>query len=209
MRQSLKCQKIYDPKNNYCFKVSLKAEYIKASKTFNLWLTRCKYDKIRMKWGIVETVTNPFLVKEHFPYMGKYVKWHDFSADGLSEKQIELVVHLAGNRDSKGLRKGQKTRKLGKNNKPLWEITEYPDIPDIQESDTKPKNLILSYHPRYEVGQGKRREFEKARIAAHDYTLTEAQLSLPPSKLTKLLKSRNPKLVEAFKKDILELGFSL
>lgn len=57
-------------------------------------------------------------------------------------------------------------------------------------------------------GKGKEREFKNARDAALWPEATEEQLSLPKDELTKLLNARLPALMEEFKKDMEELGFT-
>lgn len=57
-------------------------------------------------------------------------------------------------------------------------------------------------------GEGKERNFEAARDSAVWPEATEEQLSLPKEELKKLLEERLPGLMQEFKKDMLELGFT-
>lgn len=128
-------------------------------------------------------------VVKHFPEFKRFLKWHLMSSDGPMH-YFSNVVYFAGDRDYNGLLKGEQKVKKNKEGLPMFE-----------EDGETPVYTGL-------VGEGKEREFDAARRAAVWPEATDEQLSLPKDELIKLLAERLPALLEEFKKDMEELGFT-
>jgi hypothetical protein len=138
-----------------------------------------------------------------FPELAHLIKWHLTGADGPMH-YIVNTVYLAGNRDHRGLLKGEKRQlRNGKTKQGVWERVvrnekgESVAVGKWIDSDEAPKELLtVAWEPVWIVGEGKERE------------ATDEQLCASPEELERMLLERLPTLMAEFKRDIESIGFT-
>ena len=153
-------------------------------------------------------------IAKHFPELAPFIKWHLTSADEPMH-YVANAVYLAGNRDFKGLLKGefrQHTSRGSQNNGvagvPNWTL-EIPEgiATDIYAKE-KPAPVLVEWKAYGTTGEGKERQLDAARKVAIWPEATDEQLSAEPAELTKVLLARLPKLMEEFQTAVESLGFT-
>jgi hypothetical protein len=144
-----------------------------------------------------------------FPELQPLIKWHLTSTDGPMHYLANTVYHAA-NRDCHGLHKGE-SRQLrnGKTGEPAWHLvavndlgeeTEIHQIEKYRDGFDQPKHrYTLEYRPWCRIGEGKARELDHARSAAVWPEATDAELSIEPDELRKVLAARLPALLADFR----------
>jgi hypothetical protein len=146
-------------------------------------------------------------ISKNFPELAKYIKWHLCSSDGPMHYPGN-ALYLAGDKDCWGLRKGE-TRQLrnGKTGVLAWKLEATQDLPKYVHANEKPQETAtLRYVPWSRVGEGKEREFDKARSAAIWPDATDDDLMADD--LKDKLEARLPALMDEFRHDMEELGFT-
>lgn len=164
-----------------------------------------------------------------FPELAPLIQWHLCSSDGPMH-YIANTVYLAGDRDSRGLRKGEKRQLVnGRTKEPVWSLRadatgcalktalgedeDIANLPiyrlqDMLAAPTMPEHAPrLFWEPCWIVGEGKARELDKARAAAIWPEATDAELCAEPDVLRATLAARLPDLLAAFREDITRAGF--
>ena len=159
------------------------------------------------------------MIAEVFPELAPLIKWHLVGADSPMH-YIANTVYLASNRDHNGLLKGE-TRQLrnGKTGLPVWERAVFDQAGERIElpqgfnskwldAETPPADeaVTLRWVPVNTTGEGKEREFDKARNSACWPEATDEQLCLPEAELRALLEARLPGLQAEFRKAMDEIG---
>jgi hypothetical protein len=166
-----------------------------------------------------------------FPELAPLIKWHLVSADGPMH-YIANTVYLAGDRDCRGLRKGE-TRQLrnGRTGEACWELRAVNDGAAIISStptgqgykhdshlplyalvtstdgERPPVAPTLEWVPTLIVGEGKARELDAARRVANWPEATDAQLCAEPAELRAALEARLPALLAEFRAAMVSAGF--
>ncbi len=153
-----------------------------------------------------------------FPEVAHLIPWHLAGADGPMH-YITNTVYMAGDRDHKGLRAGERRQILGRNG-PCWTLrimaedgTE-SDLPGVwansaQGAEPPPVPGRLEWRPNCWIGEGKARDLAAARAAAVWPDATDAELMAEPDELRAALAARLPALLERFRADMLAAGFML
>lgn len=168
---------------------------------------RVKHETGATLW-LSRTGRNHNEVAKHFPHLEKYIKWHDCSNDGPF-CYIANTVYFAGDLDYNGLRKNESKQIInGKSKLPVWKLEKLDTSLIYVDTQNQPADVVLTYQPLLRIGEGKEREFDAARETAIWPDATDEQLSLPKDELTKLLHDRLPILLQEFKHDLEELGFT-
>jgi hypothetical protein len=152
---------------------------------------------------------------EGFCDVAHLIKWHLTGADGPMH-YIVNTVYLAGNRDHRGLLKGEKRQlRNGKTKQGVWERVvrnekgESVAVGKWIDSDEAPKELLtVAWEPVWIVGEGKERDLNAARNAAVWPEATDEQLCASPEELERMLLERLPTLMAEFKRDIESIGFT-
>lgn len=145
-------------------------------------------------------------IAKRFPELAHLIPWHLTSTDGPMH-YLANTVYAAGDRDYRGLRKGE-SRQLrnGKTGELAWIMkgvqTRYHDGP-MPPSDS----VTLHWEPWLIEGEGKARELEHARSHAVWPEATDAELCQEPEALRAALEARLPALLAQFKRDMLAVGF--
>lgn len=157
------------------------------------------------------------VIARHFPKLEKYIKWHMTSSDGPMHYLANTMYH-ASDRDHWGLRKDEKRQLVnGRTNLPVWQAVvknrfgEEVPIHDslapgygwVDSKEPPPRDGNIEWVPRWIVGEGKVPHLEHARSSAvwPDATLEQLQDE-------QALLDRLPALMEEFKRDMEELGFT-
>lgn len=156
------------------------------------------------------------LIREHFPELAPFIKWHGMTPQGPSYYLDNTLWH-AGDRDCWGLGKGEarqivngKTKELGwelvaidetGNTLPTHQLPRYADGPAAPTSTFR-----LEWRPWLRIGEGKKRELDHARATAIWPEATDEELTAPD--LRERLIARLPGLIEAFYKDLQTLGLT-
>lgn len=157
-------------------------------------------------------------IAQHFPGLAPLIKWHLCGTDGPMH-YIANAVYFAGNRDCHGLREGESRQiRNGKTGAPVWRLVattadgrELREIPKYVDSETQPEApaVRVAYEPWLKIGEGKAREFDKARSSAVWPEATDEELSAEPEALRAALTARLPALLAAFRRDMVEVcGFA-
>jgi hypothetical protein len=152
-------------------------------------------------------------IAEHLPQLAPYIKWHLCSGDGPMNYTAD-TVHLAGDRDCWGLRKGEFHQFTDKaSGLPIWQLS-LDGVPGERRiagkpqtvSATEPPPMTLRWKPYGRTGEGKERELDAARRAAIWPEATDEELTAPDLKTR--LAARLPALMAAFRVAVEELGFT-
>jgi len=147
-------------------------------------------------------------VARHFPMLVPYIKWHLVSSD-YPLHYIANTLWFVGDKDCWGLRKGEFRQFKSKvSGLPEWRLKKPEKILECIDAAIPPPPIVLEYEPWGQTGEGKMREFDRARTSAVWPEATHEQLSLPEEELAKLLIARLPALMWDFKKNMKELGFA-
>ena len=146
-------------------------------------------------------------IKKHFPKLTKYIKWHHMSSDGPMHYVANTVYH-ASNRDCYDLLEGEHHQIVnGKTGLPCW-VLKGADVPKYIDSDGQPEAPeAAKYVPFERIGEGKAREFDRARSTAIWPEATDEDLSQSKEDLNKALEARLPALIKNFIIAVTELGF--
>lgn len=157
-------------------------------------------------------------IAQVFPELAHLIRWHLCSTDGPMP-YLANALYFAGDRDFNGLRKGE-TRQLhnGSTGEPAWclkaEIEPGKWVPLHELNGIKYANgerptveYRVAYRARETVGEGKAREFDKARAAAVWPEATDEELSAPREELKAALEARLPALIAAMRADVEAIGF--
>jgi hypothetical protein len=152
-----------------------------------------------------------------FPELVPLIRWHLFDQSGPMH-YVANTVYLAGDRDHRGLRKGeQRQLRNGRTGLPCWELvlanadgTERKHAHEWIDSETMPENPPTAlYRPRMITGEGKERQLDAARSAAVWPEATDEELSQDPALLKDVLLARLPALVTEFRRAMVEdCGFA-
>lgn len=152
-----------------------------------------------------------------FPELAPLIKWHLTSADGPMHYIANTVYH-AGDRDYRGLRKGE-TKQLqnGKTQLPVWTLVAVNEAGDpvmvrtggMLDAAEKPDDpdVRIVYRPYLIVGEGKARELDHARASAVWPEATDEELSAEPEVLRAKLAVRLPGLLMEFRAAMEACGF--
>ena len=127
---------------------------------------------------------------------------------------VANTIHLAGDCDCWGLRKGEFRQFTDKKSGLLlWELTldEVPGVRFLTQnpqvaSAVEPPPVTLQWKPYGREGEGKARELDAARHAAIWPDATDAELTNPG--LKERLDARLPALLAEFRAAVEELGFT-
>lgn len=148
-----------------------------------------------------------------FPELAPYIKWHLCSSDGPMHYIANTVYH-AGDRDYKGLRKGE-SRQLGNGKTKLlsWKLAvvdadgnEVKSPEQYVRSAQRPEcDLRMAYVPWLIHGEGKERDLDAARRCAVWPDATDEELTSPG--LEDRLRDRLPALIAEFRQAVESLGF--
>lgn len=145
-------------------------------------------------------------IEKVFPELAHLIKWHLCGTRGPMH-YVANTVYLAGDRDCRGLRKGEERQVVnGRTGLPCWTL-DTNEAPKTLDSATCPPAPNARYVPWCRVGEGKERQLGAARRAAVWPEASDEQLCLPKEDLTALLVARLPKLLEEFKTDMEAFGF--
>lgn len=147
-------------------------------------------------------------IAKQFPKLAHLPKWHGCTSNGPLHYEAN-TVYLAGDRDYRGLRNGERKRVVDRNGTPGWELL---------RPDRAAENFLYSAEcprapeaPRYvpwnHVGEGKARELDEARSVAIWPEATDAELCAEPDELRAALRARLPKLMQDFRADLEAAGF--
>jgi hypothetical protein len=146
-----------------------------------------------------------------FPELAHLVKWHLTSVDGPMHYIANTVYH-AGNRDYRGLLKGE-TRPLLRGGRPgafcyEWRAEDGRKPYEIG-NDPKHDDAPVTFRPTLQMieGEGKERELDHARASAVWPEATDAELCQEPDALRAVLAARLPSLLAAFRADMEGAGF--
>ena len=150
-----------------------------------------------------------------FPELAPLIRWHLSDSDSPMH-YIANTVYLAGDRDYRGLRKGERRQLVnGRTKLPVWEpVTRNMDGEVITrlgmvDSAAKPQaTFTTEWEPVWVNGEGKERQLDAARRAANWPEATDAQLSLPADELTTLLSARLESLQAQMREAITGAGFA-
>jgi hypothetical protein len=152
-----------------------------------------------------------------FPELAPLIKWHLFDQTGPMH-YVANTVYLAGDRDHRGLRKGEPRQlRNGRTGLPCWELalvnadgTDRKHAFEWIDSETCPQDPPTAlYRPRMIVGEGKARQLDAARSVAVWPEATDAELIQEPEALKAALLARLPGLLEAFRRDMVDVcGFA-
>lgn len=156
-------------------------------------------------------------IAKHFPEVAALLKWHLCGETGPMHYAAN-AVYLAGDRDHKGLRKGERRQIInGKTKLPAWQLVaidasgaemELYKLEKYIDSASKPDTSItLEYRPWCTEGEGKARDFDGARLLALWPDATDAELSVAPDELRAALAARLPGLLAEFRAMIDASGF--
>jgi hypothetical protein len=145
-------------------------------------------------------------VAREFPELARLIPWHLTSTDGPMHYVANAVYH-AGDRDHRGLRKGeQRQLRNGKTGQLAWimkgALDRYHDGPEAPAD-----SVTLSWAPWMIEGEGKARDFAAARSCAVWPEATDEELSQEPEALKAALIARAPALHARFKAAMLGAGF--
>lgn len=150
-------------------------------------------------------------IAQVFPELAPMIKWHLTSTDGPMH-YIANTLYLAGDRDHHGLRKGeQRQLRNGKTGLPTWElatVNSAGERVDVRShflgSEEKPEDpdARMAWVPSMIEGAGKPRELDAARTAAVWPEATDAELSVEPEILERVLMARHGELMRAFRSQI-------
>lgn len=153
-------------------------------------------------------------IAKYFPELKPYIKWHLFSSSGPMH-YIANVTYHAGNRDYRGLLKGEKRQLVsGATKLPVWEMVMRDHAGNSVRSGSstwtssaeKPSEaLTAQWEPVWIVGEGKERNLDAARSIAVWPDATDEELTAPG--LEERLKARLPALIAEFKEAVESLGF--
>ena len=154
------------------------------------------------------------VVRQVFPELVKYLKWHLTSTDGPMHYIANTLYH-ASDKDCWGLRKDEKRQLVnGRTKLPVWHLVVRDEEGNevqtgsgtwVDAAECPGKKFTAGYEPRWVVGEGKAREFDAARHSAVWPEATDEQLSLPKEELEKLLQARHSQLMAEFQADMVEL----
>jgi hypothetical protein len=144
-------------------------------------------------------------IEKVFPELAPLIKWHLVSTDGPLH-YIANTLHHAGDKDCWGLKKGEKRQiRNGKTGQLCWKLEFTGEKgPQYIDSDTEPPapQGEYKYVPRYRTGEGKERDLKSARSCAVWPEATDEELT--SEDLEEKLKARLPRLMEEFKKAMVE-----
>jgi hypothetical protein len=153
-------------------------------------------------------------ISKRFPELEPLIKWHLMSTDEPMYYVANTVYH-AGNRDHRGLRKGERRQlRNGKTDLPVWERVVRDGNGEIvkgghdwRDSAEQPQEtLTVTWEPVWIIGEGKEREFNHARSSAVWPEATDKELSVEPAELRAKLLERLPTLMAEFKRAVESLG---
>ena len=139
-----------------------------------------------------------------FPELEPLIKWHLTSTDGPMH-YIDNTCYHAGDRDYRGLRKGERKPILGPDKVPTWvpKITPEKYVKGTQQ----PVPVLVEYELWCREGEGKERNLAAARSCAVWPDATDDELCQERHLLEAALKARLPALLAEFKRVMLEVGF--
>jgi hypothetical protein len=156
-------------------------------------------------------------IAKHFPELVPLIQWHLTSSDEPLH-YVANAAYFAGDRDHNGLAKGEKRQIRNRNGLLAWRLAaiiqgeerdaRIDGVPQYVDSATQPtaSGPGLVYVPWYTMGEGKEREFDKARKAAIWPEATDEQLSLPRKELEAVLRARLPDLQRRFREAVESCG---
>jgi hypothetical protein len=140
-------------------------------------------------------------IAKHFPHLVPFLKWHLCSTDGPMH-YVANTIHLAGDRDCWGLRKGEFQPLLDKETGlPKWTLEKHENYITSAEEPAP-----VRYVQWGRTGEGKERELDAARRAAIWPDATDEELMADD--LRDRLLARLPQLMEEFRRDVESLGFT-
>ena len=139
-----------------------------------------------------------------FPELEPLIKWHLTSTDGPMH-YVANTCYLAGDRDSWGLRKGERRPILGPDKVPTWVPKVTPE--KYVKGHEQPAPVRVEYELRCREGEGKERELDAARHCAVWPDATDEELCQERPQLEAALKARLPALMAEFKQAMLAVGF--
>lgn len=188
----------------------------------------------RSKYGRKEEIAGGCLhddIARAFPELAHLIRWHLTSTDEPMH-YVANAVYLAGDRDHRGLRKGeQKPLIHGRTGRPCWQLVavnapgvaisktptgdKYRDLPTVplfildhdSNDETPPPAPVLEWRVQMIEGEGKARELDSARKVAVWPEATDEELCQEPDALRAVLLARLPALMAAYRVDIEAAGF--
>ena len=150
-------------------------------------------------------------VRQFFPELAPYIKWHLCSTNGPVHYIANTVYH-AGDKDCHGLRKGESRQiRNGKTGQLAWQLTAHDaegnEVPlyalkkYLDADECPPCPYTLNYTPWCRIGEGKEPDLEVARSSAiwPDATLEQLQDKAQ-------LEARLPELMKEFQAAVESLG---
>lgn len=143
---------------------------------------------------------------EVFPELAALLPWHLVGTDGPMH-YVANTIYLAGDRDHRGLRKGE-SRQLrnGKTGLLCWQLSGH-SLPRYVDAAEKPlSGSLVEYVPWMIEGEGKERQLDAARSTAVWPDATDAQLTADD--LAATLAARLPALLTSFRAAMESCGFA-
>ena len=167
-----------------------------------------------------------------FPELAPLIPWHLVSADGPMH-YLANAVYLAGDRDYRGLRAGERRPLIRRDGRASWSLVAVnaPGVAIISTptgdkyradtflplfildkdytGDAPPPVPALEWARDYITGEGKARELDAARRVACWPDATDSELSAEPDELRAMLEARLPALLARFWEAMESAGFLL
>lgn len=141
-------------------------------------------------------------IEKHFPNLRKYIKWHLVSSDGPLHYVANTLWHVEG-KDYNGLRAGETRQATDNEGVPLWHINHGNTI--LRSSSVRPDPIEWEPY-MLEFAGSPTVDLDAARRIAVWPDATDDDLLMPG--LKERLLARLPKLMEEFRRDVEELGFT-